>query len=66
MVVYRNGQNALCEILPDHVVHQNVANLARSRDAVSRSHKIGLVLFANDIHAKLDALITDEDRRARN
>ena len=38
----------------------------RARNALLRLHEGGLVLFADDLHAQLDAFIADEHRRTRN
>src|SRR5689334_7299086 len=50
--------------LADDVVVEHLADLARGGNPVPRFHQRGLVLLADDVHAQLDALIADENRRA--
>src|SRR3546814_16724915 len=52
--------------LPDHVVVQHAADVLRRRHAVARLHQRRLVLFADDVHAELDAFIADEHGRTRD
>ncbi len=66
MVVDRDGEHLLRVVLPDHVVVEHLADLARRRHAVARLHQRRLVLLADDVHAQLDALVADEHRRARD
>ena len=63
VVVNRHRQDPLGMILADHVVVQDLADLLRGRNPVAGLHQVRFVLFTDDIHAKLDALIADEDRR---
>src|SRR4029077_14643299 len=51
-------------ILADYVVVENLANFARGRNAIARLHQRGFILLANDIHAKFNAFVADEDRGA--
>src|SRR5262249_25262250 len=48
----------------DHVRVQDALDLLRCRHAIAGLHEGILVLLANDIHAQLDALITDEYGRS--
>ena len=64
MVVDRHREHLLGVLLADHVVIENVADLLRGRNPVARLHERGLRLLADDVHAQLDALIADENRRA--
>src|SRR6202035_4783294 len=66
MIVNSNRQDPLGLRLPDDVIVQNLADLPGSRDAVAGFYKRGFVLLADDIHAKFDAFIADENRRAGN
>ena len=53
LVVIVNGdrEHLLGVILADHVVVENLADLARCRNAVARLHQRGFVLLADDVHA---------------
>src|ERR1700728_4343459 len=53
-------------ILADHVIIENLADLARRWNAVARLHQRGLVLLADDVHAQLDALVANEYGRPGN
>ena len=64
MVVHRDREHPLGVVLADHVVVEDLADLARRRHAVPRLHQRGLVLLADDVHAELDAFIADEHGRA--
>src|SRR5262249_42272869 len=66
VVVNRDRQNLLRVILADHVVVENFANLLWRRNSVARLHQRGFVLLANDVHAKFDALVADENGRPGN
>src|SRR5262249_33971909 len=63
VVMDRDRQHLLRVVLIDDVVVEDFADLLRSRDAVTGLHQRGLVLLADNVHAQLDALVADEDRR---
>ena len=63
MIVDSHGQDPLGLKLTDHVVVQHLADFAGCGNAVAAFHQRGLVLLANDIHAKLDAFVADEHGR---
>src|SRR5690349_7932029 len=64
VVVDSDREHALGVVLADHIVVENGANLHRRRDAVAGLHQARFVLFANDVHAQLNAFIADEYGRA--
>jgi hypothetical protein len=64
MIVHRDGEDALGLRLADHVIVQNLADLARRRDAVALLDERGFVFLADNVHAEFDALVADEDRGA--
>ncbi len=64
VIVDRDREHLLGVILADDVIVEDLADLLRGRDAVARLHQRGLVLLADDVHAQLDALVADEDRRS--
>src|SRR6516162_5000721 len=66
MVVDRDREHLFRMILANDVVVENLADFLRGRNSVARFHQRGLVLLADDVHAKLDALIADEDGRPGN
>jgi len=66
VIVNRNGEHFLCVLLADDIVVEHAADFLRRRHAVARLHERGLVLLADDVHAQLDALVTDEDCGARD
>src|SRR3954447_12179730 len=66
MVVHRNRKNPLGVILPDDIIVENPADIARSRHPVARFDKRRLMLLTDDVHAKLDALVADKHGRTRN
>src|ERR1700720_1379022 len=53
-------------VLADDVVVENLADLLRGRNFVARFRQRRPVLLANDVHAKLDAFVTNEDGRPGN
>ena len=63
VIVDRDREHALGVALADDIVVEDGADLARRRHAVARLHQRGFVLLADDVHAQLDALVADEDRR---
>jgi hypothetical protein len=66
VVVYRDREHALGMHLPDDVIVEHVADVARGRYAVGGLEPGGLRLLPDDVHAELDAFIADEDSRARD
>jgi len=50
-------------ILTNHVVVENLADIARSGNAVARLDERCLVLLTDDVHAELDTLVANEDGR---
>jgi len=59
--MHRHAENPLRMALADHVIVENLADLARSRHPIPRFHKMRALLLADDVHAQLDAFIADED-----
>ena len=66
VIVHRDRQNPLGDLLTDHVIVQNVADFLRGRHPFGAFEARRLGLFTDDIHAKLDAFVTDEHGRAGN
>jgi hypothetical protein len=66
MIVDRNREDALRVVLADHIIVENIADFLRGRNAVTRLHIRVLVLLADDVHAKLDAFIANENGRPCN
>src|SRR6516225_4604601 len=66
MIVDGDREDLLGVILADHVVVEDLSDLLRRRDVVLRFRQRGLLLLANDVHAKLDAFVADEHGRAGN
>src|SRR5208337_650536 len=62
VVVNGNREHALGVILANHVIVENDAYLLRGRNAIARLHVGVLVLLADDVHAKLNAFIANENR----
>src|SRR4029077_11286844 len=50
-------------VLADDVVVEDLADLLRGRNIVARFPQQGLVLLADDVEAKLDAFVANEDGR---
>src|SRR4249920_951728 len=63
MIVDGDREHLLGMVLTDDVVVEDFADLLRGRDTVARCRQRGLVLLADDVHAQLDALGANEDRR---
>ena len=64
VVMHRNREHALCVFLTDHIVVQNLADIARCGHAFGGFETRRLCLFADDIHAEFDAFITNEHGRS--
>jgi len=63
--VHSNRQNPLCLRLSNDIVIQNLADFLRRRNfTFLAAGKRSLGFFTNDVVAKLNALITDENGRA--
>jgi hypothetical protein len=65
MVVDRDREDLLRLVLADHILVQDVADLARGRQ-VRLGALAALIrggLFPDDVVAELDAFVADEDRR---
>jgi hypothetical protein len=66
VVVHRNREDTLGIGLADHVIVEDAEDFLRRGNAFLALHHRGFVLLADDVHAQLDAFITDEDGRARD
>ena len=68
MVVHRDRKDLLRRLLADHVLVEDLPDLVRSGQlaAIGAGRLAAGALLADDVVAKLDALVADEDRRARN
>src|ERR1700688_1759113 len=62
----RDREHLLGVVLTDDIVVEDLADLSRGRNLVARFRQRRLVLLANDVHAKLDAFVTNEDGRPGN
>ena len=62
----RDREHLLGVVLADDVVVENLADLLRGRNLVARFRQRRLVLLADDVHAQLDAFVTNEDGRPGN
>src|SRR5690625_4121821 len=49
--------------LANDIVIEHIADVTGRGHAIPRLHQAGLVLLADNIHAELDAFVTDENRR---
>src|SRR5690606_21912339 len=63
VIVDRDGEGLLRLVLADHVLIEDLLDLARRGDARDRVGGIPLLLFGQDLVAKRDALVADVDRR---
>ena len=63
VIVHRDRQHPLGLRLADHVIVQDLADLARGRNAVLALDQRGLALLADDVHAQFDAFVADEHGR---
>ena len=63
MIVDRDREHLLGVVLADDVVIEGLADRLRGRNIVARFRQRRLVFLADDIQAKLDALIANEDGR---
>src|SRR5258708_6875443 len=62
----RDRKHLLGVVLADDVVVEDLADLLRGRNIVARFRQRRLVLLADDVQAKLDALVANEDGRPGN
>ena len=62
----RDREHLLGVVLADDIVVEDLADLLRGRNLVARFRQRRLVLLADDVQAKLDALVTNEDGRPDN
>src|SRR6202044_900384 len=53
-------------VLADDIVVEGLANLFRRRNIIARFRQRGLILLADDVPAKLDALVAYKDGRPGN
>jgi hypothetical protein len=67
MVMHRDRQDTLRAPLTDDIIVKHVADFLRRRYAtVLFRHQRGLGFLTDDVVAKFDALVADEDRRSRD
>src|SRR5580693_5383587 len=59
----RDRKHLLGVVLADDVVVEDLADLLRGRNIVGRFPQEGLVLLADNVQAKLDAFVANEDGR---
>jgi hypothetical protein len=63
VVVDRDREDLFRVGLADDIVVQDRDDLLRGRYALAGLHHRGFVLLADDVHAELDTLVANEDRR---
>jgi hypothetical protein len=61
VVVDSDGEGSLGALLPDHILVEDLLDPMRLGKLVTRTLGAILELLPNDVVAKLDALVTDED-----
>ena len=66
VVMHRDREDLLRMELTDDVVIEHLADFLRRRNSVARLDQRGFVLFADDVHAELDAFVADENGRTRD
>src|SRR5580693_5405759 len=66
MIMDRDREHLLGVVLADDVVVEGLADRLRGRNIVARFRQRRLVLLADDVQAKLDALVANEDSRPGN
>jgi hypothetical protein len=66
VIVDGNSQHALCVRLTDYVLVEHFINVEWRRYAIAGFHQRRFVLFTDDVHAQLNALIADEYRWTSN
>ena len=62
----RDREHLLGMVLADDVVVEGLADRLRGRNIVARFRQRRLVFFADDVQAKLDTLVANEDGGPRN
>src|ERR1700729_3116007 len=62
----RDRKHLLGVVLADDIVVEDLTDLLRGRNIVARFPQQGLVLLADNVHAKLDAFVADEHGRPGN
>src|ERR1700732_1399492 len=62
----RDREYLLGVVLADDIVVEDLADLLRGRNLVARFRQQGLVLLADDVQTKLDALVANVDGRPGN
>src|SRR6202046_138523 len=62
----RDRKHLLGVVLADDIVVEDLADLLRGRNLVARFRQRRLVLLADNVHAKLDALVANEYGRPGN
>src|ERR1700726_1820232 len=62
----RDREHLLGLVLADDIVVEDLADLLRGRNLVARFRQRRLVLLADNVHAKLDALVANEYGRPGN
>src|SRR5260370_40423908 len=60
VIMDRDRKHLLGVILTDVIVVKNLVYLLGGRNAIARLRQRGFILLADDVHAQLDALISDE------
>jgi len=66
VVVHRNRENPFGVLLADDIVVEDAFDLLWAGHAFLGLNQGRLVLFADNIHAELDAFIADEHGRSRD
>src|SRR6202040_4118628 len=66
MIMDRDREHLLGVVLADDVVIEGLADRLRGRDIVARFRQRRLVFLADDVQAKLDAFVANEDGGPRN
>src|SRR6476469_8686812 len=66
MIMDRDREHLLGVVLTDDIVVEDLTDLLRGRNLVARFRQRRLVLLADDVHAKLDALVANVDGRPSN
>src|SRR3984885_13111754 len=62
----RDRKHLLGVVLADYIDDEDLAEILRNRNLVARFRQRRLVLLADDVQAKLDAFVANEDGRPGN